>query len=84
MRNEFPRILLVIMLIDVAACLGYYHLSIFLLHSFLHCLLLALLEAIHYFELLLRKRCFVKGEIQSIFDCKVTGHHQRIKFIEKF
>lgn len=84
-KKKVSSYLLVIMLIDVLACLGFQFLSIFLFYYFNNFLLLVLLSAIDYLWLFLRKRCFVKFENQSLFDCKLTRHHirQRIKCIEE-
>ena len=61
--------------VSISKNFPFYHFNIFLL--------LVLLAAIDYLWLFLQKRCFVKCENQSLFDCKLTGHHQRIKSIEE-
>ena len=71
------------MLIGVLACLGFQFLSIFLFYYFNNILLLVILSAIDYLCLFLRKRCFVKFENKSLFDCKLTRHHQHIKCTEE-
>ena len=73
--SEFRHIFPFVILIDVSARLRFHY----LIFSFSHCLFLVLLAAIDYLWLSLRKTCFVKCEIQSIFHCTLTGHHQRIK-----
>ena len=73
--SEFRHIFPFVILIDFSARLRFHYLAF----SFSHCLFLVLLAATDYLWLSLRKRCFVKCEIQSIFHCTLTGHHQRIK-----
>ena len=55
----------------------------FLFYYFNNILLLVISSAIDYLCLFLRKRCFVKFENKSLFDCKLTRHHQRIKCTEE-
>ena len=55
LRTEFRHILLVIMLIDVPACLGFQYLNIFLFYYFIYFLLLVLLAATDYLWLFLQR-----------------------------
>ena len=73
------------MRISVLACLGFQYLSIllFLFFYFFYFFVASSLSSNLLIVIILWKRCFVKYENQSLFDCKLTGLHQRIKSKEK-
>ena len=77
-RNEFRHILLVVMMIDFYACLGFRYLRIFF--STIFFLFVSNIFSNNWlFLIIITKEMLVKCEIPSIFDRKLTRHHQRLK-----
>lgn len=70
LRNDFCHILLVIMLIDVPAYLGFHYSSIFLFSTFFVCVLLVLLAAIDFVTITKDMLCNVN--FKAFFLAKVN------------